>query len=353
MIRLMSRSLKGHPGSFVLVCVDILKLQTLATVMVNGRGGKTDFHHVEVYNVARNTNGNLIALSVGMIHESDFLHEAFENVVIIYDCDRRMEVCRVDIGHMIAAVAFDPRSSNAQFSIAGMPERDGTRSLTTFSLQSEKAIRSTSIQGMIDIEGETQVELSYSQQGSLLILQVLEPVGYSQEWMYNTYVYDADTMTPIARCSPSLLLACHMQCTPIAAPLVSACGTFMALGNYCANQKADPPMKVYRLPCQLDLMKQCRSVILRSIPDPGAIQHLPLPKPLKSFLAWNYENPEPLSRKRPLDENSNETPCQCPTKDKDADTKDASWYTGVDDVKWDPERCEIRVHPRARNETYS
>ena len=347
-------------SSFLLVCLDLQKDLILGSFQINDSKGSDAMHHVEIFDLALSSDGRVLALSVALVRNCHFLFEASENMLILYDTVSMRELCRLqNTGHVVSSAAFDPRFGHCQFSVAGVYDNaTGHRSLITYSLHQPTPVRSAPIEDLLDVDGDTQLEVSYSKGGDYIFLQVLEPVGPTKEWMYTTYLYKADTLEKLVRYSPSLLRSCHVSCAPIALPLVSRCGTYIALANDSGKHTGDFYIRVHRLPCQLDLRAQCRTAILRALSPScteNLVNHLPLPKVLAEFLMWKRNVFICTEEHLPDERNSGDSDeqCSCSSENGDETNKDASWYTGNDDVPTDPSRKADMLHRRARNEVYS
>lgn len=173
-ITLMMRKLKMQPSSFVLVCIDMKNFRIIGSFKLAGKQGQQNFEHVEVFDCAWSPDETVISISVGLIHNRHLFHEAFENAIILYSCDSMMEIGRITtVGQSVAAASFDPRHSHDMFAVAGVQGPMGLQMLATFSMGSGKPLQAVSIEGLLDIEADTHLELCYSREGGVIVLQVI------------------------------------------------------------------------------------------------------------------------------------------------------------------------------------
>ncbi len=287
----VAKRLPSYPrnnAKFAIVGVDTYLRAVLAVVKLEGNDGKDTMRDIEIWDGILSKNKEVLGLSVGMVKHSHAIFEAFETFVTIFDVNAQMEVKRyVHSDNIMCAIDFDPRVDGADYAIAGVcADSAQSRHLATYAGYGDSPLKRRSIESLADSEADNQYYLSYTRNGQFIILQVLEGLGYSDEWLFNTYIFNSDTLDIIGKLRPAMVSGCHPNCTPVTRPILSCCGDYLALPN-ARNSKAknDYDIIIYRLPCQVNLMHQCRSVLLRNLLRCSDIRQLNLPKKLVDFLA--------------------------------------------------------------------
>jgi hypothetical protein len=273
-----------------IVVVDILERSIISCMDIKSSDGKEFLHHIEVWECDISKDGRFVTMAIALMTDDSFIHDACENYVTIYDRKLNREVKRYwNWDNVVCSLAFDPRYSHKRYAIVGMRQKIGQKSsLSTYSFGSDEPTQTFSVEEFIDREGETYFHICYSKDGAFLIMQVIENVAYSREWMYTTHIFNSDTLQRLSCCRPTVAPSCHTECVPRTVPLLSICGTYMALGSYEGKQKksGSAEIEVYRLPPQLGLKEQCRALILRTVREQNDALSLPLPNMLINYLMW-------------------------------------------------------------------
>lgn len=284
---------REHPHQnkkHVLICVDIEEKTILACMEVKSSDGREYLHHIEVWECDISKDGHYVAMAVALMSGHSLIHDACENFVSIYDRKLSREIKRYwNWDHVVCSLAFDPRYQHSQYAIVGMRQHIGEKScLAIYSLEDDKPLRQFPVEQFIDREGETYFHICFSKDGAFIIMQVIDNVAYSREWMYTTYIFNSDTLQKLSCCRPTVAPSCHTECVPRTVPILSICGTYMALGSFKGKKKksGSAQIEVYRLPPQIGMKEQCRAAILRTVKEQDHVLRLPLPTMLVNYLMW-------------------------------------------------------------------
>ena len=287
----VSKRLPSYPrnnAKFAIVGIDTHLKLILGILKLETNDGKDTMRDIEIWDGIMSKNKEVMGLSIGMVKHSHAIFEAFETFVTIFDVNTQNEIKRYShLDNIMCAIDFDPRVGGTNYAIAGVcADNAHSRYIATYGLNCDSPLKKRSIESLIDSEADNEYYLSYTRDGQFLILQVLEGLGYSDEWLFNTYIFNSDTLHVTGKLRPAMASGCHPNCTPLTRPIQSCCGDYLALPNAANTKKRrDFDIMIYRLPCHVNLMHQCRSVLLRNIRCVGDINKLNLPQKLIDFLA--------------------------------------------------------------------
>ena len=286
-----AKRLPSYPrnnAKFAIIGIDTYLKLVLGMLKLETNDGKDVMRDIEIWDGIMSRNKEVMGLSVGMVKHSHAIFEAFETFVTIFDVHSQNEIKRYNhLDNIMCAIDFDPRIGGVNYAIAGVcADNAHSRYLATYMLNCDEPLKKRSIETLIDSEADNEYYLSYTRDGQFIVLQVLEGLGYSDEWLFNTYIFNSDSLDIIGKLRPSMASGCHPNCTPLTRPIQSCCGDFLALPNAAGTKKRrDFDIIIYRLPCQVNLMHQCRSVLLRNLRSVNDINKLNLPSKLTDFLA--------------------------------------------------------------------
>lgn len=295
--------------NYAIVCLDVESRQVLACLPIKSSDQKECLNHVEVWSCDLSQDGHYLGMAVSLMAEENFFHQSCENFISIFDVVNNREVKRVwNWNPICSSIAFDPRGTNDRFALVAMQQTlsEEDCSLATYDLDVldcktlQRPVNRCLVNSMIDEDGETCFQVSYSREGYYIILQAMENVAYAREWLCNTYIYQSDSLQLLFKCHPTVALACHIDCRPRTRPILSSCGCYMALGSFQSKQTrlGSVDIEIYKLSAILDLRHQCRVAILRAIATPAEISQLPLPRMLLNYLMWlapdRPEHPSPV-----------------------------------------------------------
>ena len=141
--------------------------------------------------------------------------------------------------------------------------------------------------------GNSRFNLLYSKDGGLIILQKLTDDRFGVTSFCDIYIFNSDDLTLIKYMTSALPGLFHI-CKVSYEPVFSRCGSFMRLldhrvpnGNANGEESEEcTVVQVYQLPRSLNLMSQCRRVILQHLSVCRYLDDLPLPLRLKDYLRF-------------------------------------------------------------------
>ena len=141
--------------------------------------------------------------------------------------------------------------------------------------------------------GNSRFNLLYSKDGELIILQKLTDDRFGVTSFCDIYIFNSDDLTLIKYMTAALPGLFHI-CKVSYEPVFSRCGSFMRLldhripnGNGDGEEMEEcTVVQIYQLPRSLNLMSQCRRVILQQLSVCHCLDTLPLPLRLKDYLAF-------------------------------------------------------------------
>lgn len=287
-----AKRLPSYPrnnAKFAILGVDTYWKQVLCVLKLRSSDGKDTMRSVEIWDGILSKNKDVLGLSIGLLKHSHAIFDTFETFVTIFDVTTQEEVRRYShLDNIMCAIDFDPRVEGKNYAIAGVCAEDAhSRYLATYTWRSDLPVKKRSVDFLLDLEADNQYYLSYTRDGRFVVLQILEGLGYSDEWLFNTYLFNSDSLDIVGKLHPALASGCHPSCTPVTRPVQSNCGDFLALPSAgTSRRRRDVDISVYRLPCRVNLQHQCRSVVLRSLRRPSAdLTRLHLPRRIVHFLA--------------------------------------------------------------------
>ena len=141
--------------------------------------------------------------------------------------------------------------------------------------------------------GNSRFNLLYSKDGELIILQKLTDDRFGVTSFCDIYIFNSDDLTLIKYMTAALPGLFHI-CKVSYEPVFSRCGSFMRLldhripnGNGDGEEMEEcTVVQIYQLPRSLNLMSQCRRVILQHLSVCHCLDTLPLPVRLKDYLGF-------------------------------------------------------------------
>ncbi|CAI9725157.1 XP_029639213.1uncharacterized protein LOC115214231 [Octopus vulgaris] len=182
-------------------------------------------------------------------------------------------------------VAFDPRFRWSRIAVANYECRATgvCNELVTYSL-SEMGIVVRSNLCLPVLFGSSRFHLSYSKDGTLLIVQKLTDNRFGVTAFSDIYLFNADTITLLkylTSCLPGLIRICRVNYQLA----FSRCGSYMRVLDH--KQSSDEvSILVYQMPRILNLQSQCRIVILQHLSRTCDVDILPLPSVLRQYLKF-------------------------------------------------------------------
>ena len=287
----LAKRLPSYPRNnamFAIMSVDTHLKTVIGTMKLEANDGKNIMRDVEIWDGVMSPDREVLGLSIGMVKHSHAIFESFETFVTLFHIKTQTEIRRLaNLDNIMYAVDFDPRiESTNNYVLAGVCADDAnSRCIATYEIGSANPLKKCSVEHLMDSEGDNAFYISYTRNGQYIVFQVLEGLGYSDEWLYNTYIFHSDTLEMIGKLRPAMTSGCHQNCIPFTKPIQSRCSDFLALPNAAkSGRRRDWDIILYRLPLQTDLTHQCRSVVLRNLRSSQDISQLPLPKKMRTFL---------------------------------------------------------------------
>lgn len=194
----------------------------------------------------------------------------------------------ITISHEVQPyVVFDPRYKWSRVAIANYECQDvGIKhELVTYSVR-DHAVVVRSNMSLTIIFGSSHFNMLFSKDGQFLILQKLSDNRFGVAIYSDIYIFDSDRLFVMKylTCNlPALSSICRMNFEPV----FSRCGSYMRLVDHkSCNGDMEPTVQIYQVPRQQSLQYHCRVVIVQALRHIEDIHHLPLPKTIKKFLAF-------------------------------------------------------------------
>lgn len=199
--------------------------------------------------------------------------------------------------------AYDPRYGSSRIAVANYECRDESivhelvvlcLERTRGAAQKEATVVKRGKLSLPALFGNSRFNLLYSKDGELIILQKLTDDRFGVTSFCDIYIFHADDLTLIKYMTAALPGLFHI-CKVSYEPVFSRCGSFMRILNHRVSNGDDDDneegveytmVNVYQLPRSLNLMSQCRRVILQQITACRSVELLPLPHRLKDYLKF-------------------------------------------------------------------
>lgn len=184
-------------------------------------------------------------------------------------------------------VAFDPRFKWSRIAVANYECRATgiCNELVTYSLEDSSVVVRSNLCLPV-LFGSSRFDLSYSKDGTLLIVQKLTDNRFGVTAFSDIYLFNADTITLLkylTSCLPGLIRICRVNYQLA----FSRCGSYMRVLDY--KQSSDDnevSLLIYQMPRILNLQSQCRIAILQQLSRSCDIDRLPLPITLQQYLKF-------------------------------------------------------------------
>ena len=248
--------------------------------------GQELIRHVEMFSCQLSPDGQVVGFVLGVIPASQSEQEECQSQVYFFDTTLWIMIRSFQSSQAISpALSFDPRFHHSRVVIAGLLGDNGDElpMTMTFCLKSGRFLHTQHVD-LFDMDGDSTLQISHTIDGQHLIFQVIEWIGYGQEFMYRTYVLDPDTFHVRMRCKSLLVMSCHTECFPYVFPVVFPHCRQMALVCKEPGNKSFLT-ELSTLPPPLNLKSTARRTILESLKDPlSGINQLNVSDSLKKYL---------------------------------------------------------------------
>ncbi|XP_076446042.1 uncharacterized protein LOC143283694 [Babylonia areolata] len=195
---------------------------------------------------------------------------------------------------------YDPRYRASRIAVANYECRETgiAHELVVLSLEgADDADRAVHVvrRGKLSLPtlfGNSRFNLLYSKDRELIILQKLTDDRFGVTSFCDIYIFNSDDLTLIKYMTSSLPGLFHI-CKVSYEPVFSRCGSFMRILDHAVDNNSSggeverTTVKVYQLPRTLNLMSQCRRVILQQVSTCCCLDFLPLPHKLQDYLRFS------------------------------------------------------------------